>query len=137
MLVETFATFNRDALVALQARDIPRVRAADYFEKIDKAQTAEEATALDEDLARWDAYLAEFAKLTDGRCLCCGESLRCPLGMGLFGGFEWGLAHGEGRCVHCHYPMRGIHRVDGLGTIRNLLLPYHPSALSFSLKETP
>jgi hypothetical protein len=69
--------------------------------------------------------------------LCCGKSLRCHFGMGLFGGFEWGLAHGEGHCTYCHYPMRGHHLVEGLGTIRNLFLAYHPSGLSFDLKEEP
>ena len=132
---EVFPAFNREALAALQARDIPRMRAADYFEKADKAQTPEEETALEDELARWDAYLAQFAKLTGGQCLCCGARLSCPLGMGLLGGFEWGLEHGEGHCVHCHYPMRGHHRVADLGTIRNLFLPYHPSMLSFGLKE--
>ena len=67
--------------------------------------------------------------------MCCGKSLRCYLGMGLFGGFEWGVAHGEGHCTYCPYPMRGHHRVDGLGTIRNLLLPYHPNGLSFPKEE--
>lgn len=126
MNTEVFETFDPQALAALQARDVPRVRAVDYFSKTE----ASDATT-DEELARWDDYLSKFARLTDGQCLCCGKSLRCPLGMGLFGGFEWGLAHGEGHCAHCRYPMRGHHRVDGLGTIRNLFLPYHPSTLAF------
>lgn len=132
MSVEVFETFDRDALAALQARDVPRVRAADYLSKTETS----DATS-DEELARWDDYFAKFAKLVDARCLCCGHSLRCYLGMGLFGGFEWGMVHGEGQCVHCHYPMRGHHSVDGLGAIRNLFLPYHPSGLSFAPKEEP
>lgn len=131
----TFATFNREALAALQARDVPRVRAADFFDKKgDEARTPEEEAALDQELARWDTYLAAFAKSTDGKCLCCGTSLSCPLGMGVFGGVEWGLTHGEGYCAHCGYPMRGHHRVKDLGTIKNLFLPYHPSELSFEPK---
>lgn len=129
---EVFETFDRQALVALQARDVPRVRAADYLSK-----NAESDAESDEALARWDTYFAQFAKLTEAQCLCCGKSLRCPLGMGLLGGFEWGLAHGEGHCAHCHYPMRGHHIVGDLGTIRNLYLPYHPSTLSFEPKEEP
>jgi hypothetical protein len=125
MNAEVFHTFDRHALAALQARDVPRVRAADYFSK--KPDGGAEA---DQALERWDAYFARFAKLTDARCLCCGTSLRCALGMGLFGGFEWGLAHGEGRCAHCHYPMRGHHRVEDLGVIRNLFLAYHPRELA-------
>jgi len=124
--LQTFETFDRAALAVLRTRDVPRVRASDYFSK---GPDADEQT--DEGMARWDAYLSQFAKLTEARCLCCGTSLRCVLGMGIFGGFEWGLAHGEGHCSYCRYPMRGIHKVEGLGTIRNLFLPYHPSTLSF------
>ncbi len=130
--VQTFETFDRDALAALQARDVPRVRAADYFTKKDEADTT-----VDDELARWDEYLSRFARLTDAKCLCCGTSLRCTLGLGIFGGFEWGLAYGEGHCSYCRYPMRGHHKVDGLGTIHNLFLAYHPSELSFALKEEP
>ena len=127
---QVFETFGQEALVALKARDISRVRAAQYFSK-----TAEAGEEADQELARWDEYLSQFAKLTDAKCLCCGNQLSCWLGMGLFGGFEWGLAHGEGHCAHCRYPMRGHHRVEGLGTIRNLFLPYHPSALAFAVEE--
>lgn len=130
MTAEVFSTFDQQALTALQARDIPRVRAANYFSKTDAADAES-----DQELARWDAYLAQFAKLTDAACICCGNRLSCALGMGLFGGFEWGLVHGEGHCAYCRYPMRGHHRVNDLGTIRNLLLPYHPSTLSFAPKE--
>lgn len=130
MSTEVFSTFDRQALGALQAREVPRVRAADYF-----AKDADAGAEADQELARWDAYFAGFAKLTDARCLCCGTSLRCYLGMGLFGGFKWGAVHGEGHCAHCQYPMRGHHRVDGLGVIRNLFLSYHPSVLSFTEEE--
>lgn len=132
MSKEVFLTFNREALAALQARDIPRVRAAQYFSKTDAADAE-----TDQALARWDQYLAQFAEMADAKCLCCGTQLSCQLGMGLFGGFEWGLVHGEGHCTHCQYPMRGHHRVDGLGTIRNLFLSYHPSTIVFPPKEAP
>lgn len=132
MSVEVFETFDHVALVALQARDIPRVRATQYFSKL--ASAGAEA---DEEFVRWDAYFAQFAQMTDAKCLCCGTTLSCWLGMGFFGGFEWGLAHGEGHCATCRYPMRGYHRVDDLGTIRNLFLSYHPSTLSFASKEEP
>lgn len=136
-MTEFFETFDREALAALQARDIPRVRAADYFSKADDADAEADA-----ELARWDEYLSKFAKLTGARCLCCGNQLSCWLGMGWFGGVEWGLAHGEGRCKFCHYPMRGHHKVEGLGRIHNLFLPYHPSTLSHPIvpvdaKEDP
>lgn len=132
VIQEVFSTFDRQVLMALQARDVPRVCAADYLSK-----TASADSETDQELARWDAYFTQFAKLTDGRCLCCGNRLSCWLGMGFFGGFEWGLAHGEGHCVYCRYPMRGHHRVDGLGTIQNLFLPYHPSAIALTSKEEP
>ena len=132
MSADVFSTFDRQALAALQARDIPRVRAADYLSK-----TADSDVESDQELARWDTYFAQFAKLTDAKCLCCGITLSCRLRMGIFGGFEWGYVHGEGRCANCHYPMRGHHRVDDLGTIRNLFLPYHPSTLSFAHTEDP
>ncbi len=130
--LETFETFDAGALAALQKREIRRVRAADYLSKTD-----ESGAGADDELARWDAYFSQFAKLTDAKCLCCGTSLRCPLGMGIFGGFEWGLAHGEGHCAMCRYPMRALHRVKDLGTIHNLILPYHPSVLGFPHEEKP
>jgi hypothetical protein len=124
------STFDRQTLAALQARDIPRVRAADYFSKNELADAE-----TDQVLARWDAYLAQFARIEGGICICCGQCLAAlsPRGIDLMigGGFEWGVAHGEGRCRYCHYPMRGHHQVDGLGTIKNLFLPYHPSTLAF------
>ena len=132
MSEDIFSTFDRQALASLQARDIPRVRAADYLSK-----TADSDAEADQELVRWDAYFARFAKLTDATCLCCGNQLSCGLRMGLFGGFAWGMAHGEGHCAYCRYPMRGHHRVDDLGTIRNLFLPYHPSTLSFAPTEEP
>ena len=52
----TFVTFNREALAALKARDVPRVRAADYFDKKhDASRTPEEKAAVDEELGRWAA----------------------------------------------------------------------------------
>ena len=134
MSAKLFPSFDRAALAELQSRDVPRVRATDYFSKPDAADAAGDAVAVEE-LARWDAYLAQFAKLTDAECLCCGTSLRCPLGVGVFGGFEWGLVHGEGRCSTCGYPMRGHHEVEGLGSIRNLFLPYHPSTIVLPPEE--
>lgn len=131
MSPEVFSTFDHAALVALQARDIPHARASDYLSKTTSAQTAEEAAETDDALVRWDDYFAGFAKLSNAACLCCGQHLTCYLGMGLFGGFEWGIVHGEGHCMSCRYPMRGHHQVKGLGTIRNLFLPYHPSVLAF------
>ena len=131
MIAETFEVFDRRALAALLERDVPRARAADYFSK----KTASVDAGADEAFARWDAYFSRFAKLTDARCLCCSESLCCPFGTGLFGGFEWGLANGEGHCRYCYYPMRGHHNIEGFGKIRNLFLAYHPSTLCFAADQ--
>lgn len=127
MTTEVFETFDAAALAALRARDIARVRASDYFTKNDDADPEADA-----ELARWDEYLSGFAKLEGGRCLCCGDRLGGSVlerAMGTVGGVEWGLAYGEGHCSRCGYPMRVHHRVEGLGRINNLILPYHPSTL--------
>ena len=130
MSAKLFPSFDRAALAALQSRDVPRARVADYF-------NTRPAAEVDQELARLEAYLTQFAKLTDAKCLCCGTSLLCPFGMGVFGGFEWGLVHGEGRCSTCGYPMRGHHRVEGFGVIRNLFLPYHPSTIVLPPEDEP
>ncbi len=68
-----------------------------------------------EDLA---GYLASFAapvQTPKGNyaCLHCGEVLMGNVAENLFGkgGFEWGLAHGEGHCRACHWPARLYHTV--------------------------
>ena len=128
--------FDRQTLAALQARDIPRVRAADYFSKTEAADAE-----TDQALAGWDSYLQQFARMEQGICICCGQCLAAlslrGIDLMIGGGFEWGLTHGEGRCRYCLYPMRGHHQVDGLGTIQNLYLPYHPSVLSIAPQEEP
>jgi hypothetical protein len=79
-------------------------------------------------------YLAAFAApiFSDGDktkamvCLHCDADLS-----GFFGSFEWGIAHGEGRCNICGYPARAFHvakDADGgeLFTLRNFILQYLP-----------
>ena len=140
MSKDVFTKFDRQALAALQTRDVPRVRAADYLSKPANAEAEAEAEAAQE-LARWDAYFAQFARIEQGNCICCGQCLAAfsqrGLDLMIGGGFKWGTTHGEGYCRYCLYPMRGHHHVDDLGTIRNLFLPYHPSALSIAPKEEP
>lgn len=134
MSKDVFTKFDRQALAALQARDVPRVRAADYLSK-----STDAGAEADQELARWDVYFAQFARIEQGNCICCGQCLAAfsqrGLDLMIGGGFEWGTTHGEGYCRYCRYPMRGHHRVDDLGTIRNLFLPYHPSTLSIASKE--
>ena len=45
-----------------------------------------------------------------------GENVACPacrreLG-GLLGTFQWGIAHGEGNCGNCGWPVRMYHRIE-------------------------
>lgn len=85
-----------------------------------------------------DAYLEPFAApiLIDGKNLCphCGHPFNGSLMDSLLGagGFEWGLAHGEGRCRCCRWPARLYHfvkdrRGDELMTFRHLVLAYRPT----------
>lgn len=92
----------------------------------------------------FDKYFDGFAqpdiKMVDGKkhlgdlpCLKCDEPLAGGLTSFLLGkgGFEWGLAHGEGHCKNCGWPARAYHFIkdaDGkdLMTLRNVILQYHP-----------
>ncbi len=67
-------------------------------------------------------YLKRF--VSGDKCPQCDREFG-----GIFGSFVWGMAHGEGMCAECKYPMRAVHKIEGLGTIRNFILPYHPSVL--------
>lgn len=83
-----------------------------------------------------DEYLSAFAALVriDGKthCFNCGEPFDGMMNMfGLAVAFEWGLAHGEGHCSGCGWPMRAHHfpkDKDGgdLVTIRGFPLAYMP-----------
>jgi hypothetical protein len=95
---------------------------------------AEPDTEILEDI---DAYLELFAApiLIDGKNLCphCGHPFNGSL-MDSFlgdGGFEWGLAHGEGHCRCCRWPARAYHFVKDrhgadLMTFRHWVLAYRP-----------
>lgn len=92
-----------------------------------------------------DRYFEPFAALPmkvgeDGeksvgeiKCVECG-AVQNPGMMGfLVGnlGFQWGLAHGEGRCSKCGWPARAMHYVkDPEGhefvTLRHFVIQYHP-----------
>lgn len=91
-----------------------------------------------------NAYLAPFAKpiwgtkdgtpptapdlmgLTGERCLNCNASLS-----GFLGAFVFGIAHGEGRCSKCKWPIRAKHNIaDPAGgediAQFPMMLCYHP-----------
>jgi hypothetical protein len=90
---------------------------------------------LDADMRRiFDDYFASFAKPTDdGSCIKCGL-VQGGLMAAIMGGFEYGLAHGEGRCSKCGWPGRANHYFkdkDGkeLGSLR-IILQYHPDLVA-------
>jgi len=78
-------------------------------------------------------YLESFQppRVTRNRqlaCAGCGEALTGFL----FGTFEWGLAHGEGRCCRCGWPVRMYHYLKGQNGIEvhvEIPLCYHPDEL--------
>lgn len=105
--------------------------------------------ATPEQIEDFQSYLAHFAaprRDADGNlakghpCLACDE----PLITGLLGfldkgGFEWGLAHGEGHCRNCRWPATLYHFVKDrhgkdLVIITTVLLQIHPDQIE--LKET-
>ena len=73
-------------------------------------------------------YLKIFvAPDEEKRCICCDKLLG-----GLLGTFEYGLAHGEGKCSECGYPARANHYVEipDLGEMSFVnILQYHPDQL--------
>lgn len=48
----------------------------------------------------------DFAGLRGPQCLKCKKPLS-----GLLGTFQWGIAHGEGRCANCGWPARAYHYI--------------------------
>lgn len=124
--IESFSAGEEDVRVVdrlqeLQDRSFPVLSSVDLFDAMGEDSEAFKKRA--------DDYLKIFAKTETSHCLCCGASLG-----GLFGKFEYGLAHGEGRCSNCGYPCRAIHYIkdeDGKTLIRfETILQYHPSGLS-------
>lgn len=88
-------------------------------------------------LAVLSNYFSAFAKpvrTEDGYQLCisCGKRLTGMMAAFMGGGFEWGIAHGEGHCANCRWPGRAHHFIhddksdEPLITIHNMVLQYHP-----------
>jgi hypothetical protein len=89
-----------------------------------------------------DEYFRHFVQVLieveDGKrtiksqnCIKCDEILTGFMALFGKGGFQWGIAHGEGICAKCHWPSRAHHLVrnkDGeeFLTLRNFVLQYHP-----------
>jgi hypothetical protein len=120
-MTETFDKLDEGALSALQARNLPRLRAADLLVADDNAADPVECARL---IEAAEEYCGHFLPRR-ANCVCCDSPLAS-----LFGGsFTWGLAHGEGFCGMCSYPCRAVHRIAGVGTLRNYILQYHPAEL--------
>ena len=89
-----------------------------------------------------DEYLAAFAKpvrsATGGEIIGRHDCLNCSGRLdGFIGTFQWGIVHGEGKCIKCGWPARAYHRpkLDGEeifdGPLQRIL-QYHPDFI----KET-
>lgn len=125
--------FTRQSLARLQASNLPHCKAADLF-SVKEGVDPEIAKAT---MDRLDEYLQCFTLMEKGMCVCCGaQQGGSDLADFMLGKpkFRWGLTHGEGFCSECGYPGRAMHYI-GKGEeeiiIRNLILQYHPSGLSF------
>ena len=81
-----------------------------------------------EPLRSWRQAEAFLYPCHGWRCIGCDRKLAGDI----FAAFEWGLAHGEGRCGSCGWPARAIHTVttaDGVEHRVSMVLQYHPDAL--------
>lgn len=126
----------------------PPVRAtAAMFVSMKDGLSDEERAEAEAFVKEADEYFSQFAQSVveekDGKkdtlgakCFHCGEYLT-GMGSALLGngGFTWGLAHGEGFCRACRWPVRAHHfakKADGseLFTLRNFPLSYHPDFVS-------
>lgn len=88
-----------------------------------KSETKKAQKELDKTVQSCNEYFKRFIKPTEN-CPLCGATIG-----GIFGTFEWGIAHGEGGCSNCGYPARAYHNIEGMGSIKNLILFYHPNEL--------
>lgn len=90
-------------------------------------------------VAALDDYFRPFAepcfrdddKSKEMLCIECDKPLSGLTAMLFGGGFEWGIAHGEGHCAACRWPARAHHFIkdkDGkdIISVRNVVLQYHP-----------
>lgn len=142
---ENVATLDLDEL---RARGLPRLDHS-FIKMENVGETNEERakaeTAASKLRAALDQYLRIFIKpeskgadnLVTGsqKCVGCGAALD-----GLFGTFQWGLAHGEGACSGCGYPCRAYHRVMDGGAepimTFQFVLQYHPEELRAAVSLT-
>lgn len=124
---------------------LPHLNWRDIFEEKDAGLPADDREAID---AHFGHYVPPDMKtdlstgkkeLVPQKCVGCDEPLTGFLGLLTGrGGFEWGIAHGEGRCSNCGWPCTAHHFVrkkvgdqyEQVITLRNFILQYHPANVS-------
>ena len=125
---------RKRSLKTMQALNLPRATCETVGIKITIRDDCppEEREGIEADqkkaLAEVDEYLEAF---TPGdKCPCCDQAIR---GLGLMhaivGGFNWGIANGEGHCSNCGHPCRAYHRSVGPFEFFEVILAYHPDTL--------
>lgn len=70
------------------------------------------------------------------KCCGCGKDLT-----GLFGTWQWGIAHGMGECGACRWPSYGHHQIidaDGqeVAKLHNFILQVHPDFVERRQRES-
>lgn len=128
---DEYRKFTPARLAELKDEKLDHLRATDMLSAGDAGDPEMQAKLM----AIAEEYFKKFVRWREGKkgkCINCNYQLTGQL----FGGaFEWGLAHGEGHCGVCGYPARAIHRIEGVGTLSNYVLQYHPDGLDFDKKE--
>jgi hypothetical protein len=113
-------------LGALQSRGIPRLNWTELL-------TVTEGEIAPDESAAMTTYFSRFVPpQKDGGCVGCGERLTGSSDVSAFllgATFTWGIQHGEGHCLACGYPARGIHYDVGPIKQVRLVLQYHPDEL--------
>lgn len=104
---------------------------------------SEDQALLEKTLEEFDQYFKMFVKPTfrglkedsPEKSMICFHYGEILTGLAAFflskGGFQWGLAHGEGFCNYCKWPARAHHHPtkengEELFNMRNVVLQYHP-----------
>lgn len=126
--------FNTKRLDELKSKSLSHATSETFGVKLKEGVTADQIAEATEKLAVINKYLHRFVE-EGNECICCGakqgvkDIMEAVLHVGAF---TWDIQHGEGHCSQCGYPARAMHYIgDGLLTVRNFILQYHPDGLSF------
>jgi len=118
---------TRQRLEKLKAQRLPHLEVRDLDVVVKQGADVEIASA---QIAKLAEYLHHFAGPSNRKCICCGETLTGTNPIeSLMATFQWDITHGEGFCGKCHYPSRGVHTLEGIGKLNNIIFQYHPSGL--------